>query len=143
MKKIINGKLYDTSSARLIGSDSYSNRRDFNYWSEDLYQKRTGEFFLYGEGGPMSRYSRSLGDNSWSGGEKIIPLSVDKARAWAEEHLSADEYEQAFGLPDEDAEDAVLYVKVPAAIMAQLKTRAAERGESVTKIVNDMLAQNL
>ena len=56
---------------------------------------------------------------------------------------SADEYVQAFGLPDEDAEDAVLYVKVPAAIMAQLKTRAAERGKSVTKIVNDILAQNL
>lgn len=143
MKKIISGKLYDTSSARLIGSDSYSNPGDFNHWSEDLYQKRTGEFFLYGEGGPMSRYSRSLGDNSWSGGEKIIPLSVDKARAWAEEHLSADEYEQAFGLPDEDAEDAVLYVKVPVALMARLKTHAAERGESVTKIVNDMLANNL
>lgn len=143
MKKIINGKVYDTDTAHDMGSDSYSNRRDFSYWSETLYQKRTGEFFLYGEGGPMSRYAETIGQNEWIGGEKIIPLSLAKARAWAEEHLSVDEYEQAFGLPDEDAEDAVLYVKIPAALMAKLKTHAAERGESVTKIVNDMLAQNL
>ncbi len=48
MKKIINGKRYDTETAKLIGSDGYSNPSDFNYWSEDLYQKKTGEFFLYG-----------------------------------------------------------------------------------------------
>lgn len=143
MKKIINGKVYDTDTARDMGGDSFGNYRDFSHWSGTLYQKRTGEFFLHGEGGPMSRYAETVGQNEWSGGEKIIPLSPAKAREWAEEHLSADEYEQAFGLPDEDAEDAVLYVKIPAALMAKLKTHAAERGESVTKIVNDMLAQNL
>lgn len=143
MKKIINGKLYDTTTARCLGSDSYSNRRDFHYWSEELYVKRTGEYFLYGEGGPMSRYAETVGQNEWSGGEKIIPLSLDKARKWAEEHLSADEYEEAFGLPDEDAEDVVLYVKVPAVLMANLKARAAEDGKSVTEIVNSILSERV
>lgn len=143
MKKIINGKLYDTTTARCLGSDSYSNRRDFHYWSEELYVKRTGEYFLYGEGGPMSRYAETVGQNEWSGGEKIIPLSPAKAREWAEEHLSADEYEAAFGLPDEDAEDVVLYVKVPAATMAKLKAQAAERGASVTEIVNGILSEHV
>ena len=143
MKKIINGKLYDTTTAKSIGSDSYSNRREFNYWYEELYQKRTGEFFLYGEGGPMSRYARTIGQNEWSGGEEIMPLSYSKAREWAEKHLTVDECTEAFGVPDEDAEDAVLHAKIPAQIMAKLKTKSAESGESVTKIINDILQKNL
>jgi|LSQX01.3.fsa_nt_gb hypothetical protein len=102
MKKIINGKRYDTSTAKLVGKASYSNRGDFAYWSEELYLKRTGEFFIYGEGGPLSRYSRSTGQNQWSGGEKIIPLSIREAQEWAEEHLDGDEYEAIFGEVDED-----------------------------------------
>jgi len=58
MKKIINGKRYDTETAQLIGSASYSNRTDFRFWSEELYRKKTGEFFLYGEGGPASKVDR-------------------------------------------------------------------------------------
>ena len=143
MKKIINGKVYDTDTARDMGGDSFGNYGDFSHWSETLYQKRTGEFFLHGEGGPMSRYAETIGQNQWSGGEKIIPLSPAKAREWAEEHLSADEYEAAFGLPDEDAEDVVLYVKIPASMMAKLKAQAAERGASVTEIVNEMLRQHI
>ena len=73
MKKIINGKRYDTETANLCGNTSYSYRGDFHFWREELYQKRTGEFFLYGEGGPMTKYSVSTGQNTWSGGEKIIP----------------------------------------------------------------------
>lgn len=143
MKKIINGKVYDTDTARDMGSDSFGNYGDFSHWTETLYQKRTGEYFLHGEGGPMSRYAETIGQNQWSGGEKIIPLSPAKAREWAEEHLSADEYEAAFGLPDEDAEDVVLYVKVPAVLMANLKARAAEDGKSVTEIVNSILSERV
>lgn len=143
MKKIINGKVYDTDTARDIGSDSYSNSRDFSYWSETLYQKRTGEFFLHGEGGPMSRYAETVGQNEWSGGEKIIPLSPAKAREWAEEHLTADEYEAAFGLPDEDAEDVVLYVKVPAVLMARIKQSAASNCVSVSSYVINILEKNV
>ena len=143
MKRIINGKMYDTNTAKFLGSDSYSNGRDFHNWSEELYQKRTGEFFLYGEGGPMSRYARSCGDNSWSGGEDIIPLSVGKAREWAEEHLSADEYGEIFGIPDEGDEVVTLHVQIPAAIGAKLKTGAAEAGTSVKAYVEKLLAEAL
>ena len=143
MKKIINGRVYDTETAKELGVDSYSNPRDFHYWRERLYQKRTGEFFLYGEGGPMSRYARAIEQNSWSGGEQIMPLSVKAAREWVEEHLSADDYEAIFGLPDEDAEDAVLYAKIPAQIMAKLKARAAENGTSITEIVTAILKKEL
>lgn len=98
MKKIINGRKYDTETATLMATAS-SNQpcNDFSYWAEELYRKRTGEFFLYGEGGPMSRYAESCGQNSWSGGCDITPMTEEKARQWAERHLSVDEYEEIFG----------------------------------------------
>ena len=140
MRKIINGKLYDTSTAEFIGNDSYSNSRDFHHWSEELYQKRTGEFFLYGEGGPMSRYAETVGQNEWSGGEKIMPLTYDKARERAEKHLGVDEYEAAFGLPSEDDTDRdTLIVQLPAALMARIRQGAAENGETLTAHVEKLL----
>ena len=101
MKKVINGKRYDTETAQLIGSASFGYRTDLYFWSEELYRKKTGEFFLYGEGGPTSIYSRRTGSNEWSGGEEIRPLSLREAQEWAEEHLDADEYEQVFGKIEE------------------------------------------
>ncbi len=139
MKKIINNKLYNTETARELGQDSYSNCTDFNYWHEILYQKRTGEFFLYGEGGPMSRYARSIDQNSWSGGEKIMPLSAANARQWAEEHLDADDYEAIFGLPDEDAEKVMLSVQLPADLSAQIRQNAADKEISLTAYVEELL----
>lgn len=143
MKKIINNKVYDTDTAKELGMDSYSNPRDFNYWHEVLYQKRTGEFFLYGEGGPMSRYARSIDQNSWSGGQKIMPLSAANARQWAEEHLDADDYEAIFGLPDEDAEKVTLSVQLPADLSAQIRQNAADNGMSLTAYVEALLRKAL
>lgn len=102
MKQIINGKMYNTETATEVASwwNGYS-RRDFKFCEETLYLKRTGEFFLYGEGGAMSKYSESCGQNCWVGGSQIIPLTIDKAKQWAEKHLDADEYISLFGEPEE------------------------------------------
>ena len=101
MKRIINGRRYDTETAKLLGQASYSNSTDFAYWSEELYVKRTGEYFLYGEGGPMSKYSQQVGQNEWTGGQEIIPLSLKEAKKWTEKYLDADEYEKIFGKVEE------------------------------------------
>lgn len=144
MKKIIGGRVYDTDTARELGIWTNTwDHRSWTYEHESLYQKRTGEYFLFGEGGPQTKYAESTSDNQWSGGQKILPLSLAKAREWAEKHLTADEYEAAFGLPDEDAEDVALYVKVPAVLMAKLRARAAEAGKSVTEIVNGILSEHV
>ena len=101
MKKIINGKRYDTDTATRIGSAGYGYSGDLGYWAEELYRKKTGEFFLYGEGGPMSKYARRTGSNEWSGGKEIRPLSPKEAQEWAEEYLDGDEYEKIFGTIEE------------------------------------------
>ena len=78
MKKIINGKKYDTETATKIGeySNGYSTS-DFHYIDETLYRKKTGEFFLYGEGGPMTRYSHACGDLRGYG-DALFPCQTKK-----------------------------------------------------------------
>lgn len=101
MKKIIEGRKYDTETAEfLAGYDNGLGARDFNHISEELYRKRTGEYFLYGWGGPMTEYRRTIGQNEWSGGEDITPLTEAEARKWVEEKAN-DRYEEIFGEVEE------------------------------------------
>lgn len=144
MKKIINGKLYDTDTARELGV--WSNTWDSRSWSyecETLYLKRTGEFFIHGHGGPQTKYAVSLDQNNWSSGEKIIPISREKAMEWAEKNLRAEEYSDIFGIPSEDEEDAQLHVVIPAQLMAALRAKASENGESLTSLVQRILKESV
>lgn len=138
MKKIINNKVYDTDKARHLGSDGGGD--GFNHWTEELYQKRTGEYFLYGEGGPATRYATSIGNNSWSGGNKIIPLTFSKAREWAEDHLNADEYEAIFGIPADDDTLDDLHIQIPAPLMARIRANASTEGQTIAAYVTGVLA---
>ena len=45
-----------------------------------------------------------LGQNSWSGGEHIEPMTPNAAREWAEKNLGTDEYAAEFGEPEEAAD---------------------------------------
>ena len=61
MKKVINGKLYDTETAKFLGDfDNGKFTNDFSYLYEGLYQKRTGEHFLHCVGGELTTYHGSL-----------------------------------------------------------------------------------
>ena len=128
MVKIIKGRKYDTDTAREVGS--YSNAgswRDFGHFEETLYCKRTGEYFLFGEGGPMTKYRETVGQNEWSGGSKIIPLDFNEAREWAEKNLSAEEYEAEFGEVAEDDSRAAITITLPSTMIDTLKREAVER----------------
>lgn len=136
MKKIIGGKRYDTDTAREIARDwSPVSRTDFSFWEEALYQKRTGEYFIHGEGGPMTRYAKSTGQNSWSGGEKIIPVTPEAAREWGEEHMSADEYEEHFGAIQEDESKKVVSYSLPVATIEKVKRAAADQSISLSDVI--------
>lgn len=145
MKKIIQGKLYDTTTAKALGTwQNAGSWSDFNHMEETLYRKRTGEFFLMGEGGPMTKYAVSVEQNSWIGGSKIIPITAANARKWAEDHLSADEYAAIFGLPSEgDDERATLCVQLPAALVARIRANAADAAQSVTAYLEALLTDAL
>lgn len=135
MKKIINGRLYNTDTARKVAStDHGEGPRDFRYYSESLYCKRTGEYFLAGEGGPMTKYSHSTGQNSWSGGEKIFPLSLAEAKEWAEAEMDAEDYEAEFGTVTE-GETVHLHISLPADVADRIRKAAQAEGISVSECI--------
>lgn len=103
MKKIILGVKYDTTTAKKICEDVYQNcfRDDPEFFSETLYQKKNGEFFLYLAGGAESVYRKSNGD-AFVAGEEIIPLDEEGAKSFAQENLDGDSYEALFGEVSED-----------------------------------------
>lgn len=141
MKRIIKNKLYDTDTAQRLGEYTPNpDQGDFSYFCETLYRKKTGEFFLHGEGNAASKYARSCGQNERCGGEKIVPLTYAEAQAWAEEHLDGDDYIAIFGEPEEDnGSVAALNIRISAAKMQKLRQAAGKRGVSLVDLVESMI----
>lgn len=141
MKKIINGRRYDTDSARMVTYDrSDVGRRDFRWWEETLYRKQTGEFFLHGEGGPASKYAHAVGMNEWTEGERLMPMSFDEAKAWCEEHMTADEYETLFGRIEEKDDKRTVAFSLTEATIEKIARLAAENGISKSEVVERMFS---
>lgn len=96
MRKIINGKAYDTSTAKFLTAwENDCSPTDFSYTSESLYIKRTGEYFIHGESNASGKYAH-LSYGMYCGGENIIPLTKEEAMEWVERRAN-DEYESIFG----------------------------------------------
>ena len=143
MKKVINGKLYDTETAKKCGEwDNGYYTNDFNYCSETLYLKKTGEYFLFGEGNALSSYASHSGNSSgW--GEKIIPMSYDEAQTWAEKHLDGEKYIGIFGEPEEDDEKVQLKAYVSNVTLAKAKQNAAQAGITLSQYIEGLINGNI
>jgi hypothetical protein len=101
MRKIIDGKRFDTDRAVAIGAASHGYHGDHDHWEATLYRTpRSGRYFIAGSGGPASRFSQSAGQNTWVGGEDLIPMTTEEARRWAESYLDADAVEQFFDVEE-------------------------------------------
>lgn len=140
MKKIIRGLMYNTETAKEMGwwNNGYS-RNDFSYEEEHLFKKRTGEFFIYGWGGPKSKYARATGLNSWTGDSDITPITYEEAQKWAKEKLSADEYESIFGEVTEDGSRTAQLFSLSTIAVEKLRVMASKEGKSMSSIVEKMI----
>lgn len=133
MKKIIGGKRYDTETAEYIGEGNNGYQcTDFHWFEESLYRKRTGEFFLHGEGGPLSKYARAVGSTRY-GDEKLVPITLDEAKAWVEEYLDADDYERLFEVEEENMIN--FSVNLPASLYTEIREEAEEKNATMKDIV--------
>lgn len=142
MKRIIDGKRYDTTTAEEIGSARHGSKRDYEYYEETLYCKRTGEYFVYGFGHGASRYAKQVcGD--WGPGEGIIPMTYEQARVWAENNLDPDDYEREFGPTSEDGDgaDVVLSVRVSPATREILRRLSKQTGRSQGDLLDEIVAR--
>ncbi|HCM89013.1 MULTISPECIES: hypothetical protein [Vagococcus] len=101
MKKIINGKAYNTETGTLLATYEYGYGMDFRKVLEELYVTKKGAYFLYYFGGPSSKYGESIGNNQMSESSGIKLLSKDEAKEFMEENGDADDYEKYFGEVEE------------------------------------------
>lgn len=134
MKKIIQGKLCDTATAKELGSYSYSHPSQFNWYRETLYRTNSGVYFIHGEGNAASPYACACPTGGFDPGEKIRIVSLDAAKAWAEKNLDADKYIALFGDPEGESEVRI-GVTVSAAARKRLEELKAVTGMSYGEIV--------
>lgn len=142
MKRIIDGKRYDTETAEEVGFSKHGSRRDFEYYEETLYCKRTGEYFVHGYGHGASRYAKQVcGD--WCPGEDIVPMTYEQAREWAEKNLDAEDYEREFGptSEDDDGADVVLSVRVSPFTRETLRRLSKQTGRSQGDLLDEIVAR--
>lgn len=97
MKKIINGRVYNTETAEEIATwyNSYY-PSDFHYCQETLYKTKNGSYFLYGYGGALSNYSVPVGNNGSGAGSEIVALTTEEAFDWLQDHDCIEEAEKEF-----------------------------------------------
>lgn len=96
MKKVIDGKMYNTETAEFIGEyDNGLGGGDFNSLWEGLYVTKKGTYFIAGEGGAMTRYAKGNGDSMW-GSEDIEVITKEGALAWCEENNLVETIEEHF-----------------------------------------------
>ena len=134
MRRIIHGKLYDTDSAIYIARDAHYNC-GLDDWEEVLYKKESGEYFLYGWGGPGTIYA-DINFGETDEGEHLIPLSTEEARRWMEEHATIDEYEHEYGPVSEDDTGELIETLIPIRLHKKLLRMAYERDVSVAELID-------
>lgn len=146
--------MYDTDTAKKLG-DWYSDYapNDFNYWHEALYKKRTGEYFLYGEGGPMSKYRQFAyagGPEDVEGGEDITPLTFNEARKWYEgannddKEFAPDEtYKHEFELVGGKDDTVDTYsIRLHKSAKIKLQKMAQKQGIPQSEIIENLIMNN-
>ena len=92
MNKVINGRKYDTKTAKQIccRSNQCGNGLPGSY--DTLYLKKTGEFFLCHEATGQMLYDMK---------DYITPVSEEEAKEFVAAQMDADGYESIFGEVEE------------------------------------------
>jgi len=94
MKDVIDGQLYDTDAdgvESIAIHQPVADRGDFNFLREELCKTESGQYFIAGEGGPKTKYSKRVGTGEYSGSSKIRPVSEEEAFRWAQSNNIATE----------------------------------------------------
>lgn len=142
MKKIINNKLYDTATAKKLAEWDENGTDSRNYISESLYRKKTGEFFVFGDGGANTKYARIGRLNVFEPGSAILPMSLEQAKEWALDRLPKNEYDDIFGdMIDDDGSTTVTSIRLPSALLETVRRRAQEKDETTAEFIRAAIVE--
>ena len=72
---------------------------------------------------------------------KIIPLSLESAKKWAEEHLEADEYEKIFGIVEENdnGKKTTISIRLSDSAITRLNNLAAEKKIPKSEVIENLI----
>ena len=144
MNKVIRGKRYNTETAKLVGTWEANEPENSDFWEkEELYQKRSGEFFLIGQDGAQTQYARFSMSGESKPGIELRPIEPEEASDWAEEHLTADEYEALFGPVAEDGSRGRITLTLLNSTIDTVRREAQRRKMNFNEYLEKLIAQQM
>ena len=163
MRRIVNGRAYNTDTATRIARDDGGRGREGYF--EILYQTRNGAFFLAGAGGEASPWARPNGDQpqySWvmhwddqaqhyrvglhdGDAADVRPLTSEEAHAWLLESQQHFVFDHLFGeTPETEDEQAATYsLRLPTSLKARAGDAAEKAGLSLNAWITRAIEQRL
>jgi hypothetical protein len=131
IKRILDGKTYNTETATLLASWSSADCPDTARGPERgemLFQTRHGAYFLF-------QFNEDR--DPWeSGHQEIVPLGPGQARRWAETYCSADIIEAIFGvMPEAGDAEAKVTLRMPDILRRRLAAMAEAQGQSMNATI--------
>ncbi len=129
MLKIIDGRRYNTESARLIRKKSNNSAEMVSRWEATLYRTKAGLWFLHYEGGAKTIYATP----------SIRPISEEVAVCWLNENFGNDAAQDV--LCTVYGKSIPVTVLIPQILVQKIEKKRKETGESRTDVVLDALRE--
>ena len=103
MKRVIEGKRYDTETADCVADISprrYANDASNFHWEDTyLYRTKKGAWFIAGKGHAASRWATACG-NGYGPGSGLQVVTAEDARLFLEQYGTVEDVEQYFTVED-------------------------------------------
>ena len=122
MKRIIDGKTYNTETATCIAKAPQHPQDDAHF--DELYRTRHGAFFRHNG-------NLALPADNWHF-MMLTPLSPIEAQRWMESHDLVDLIEETFGTQPEAGEaESRITVRIPDSLKSRVEALAASNKQSL------------
>lgn len=134
MIQVVKGVKYNTDTAKIVAVNVQCKPNDPTYIREELYIRRTGEFFLYCEGGVHTKYAVNKGNNVTSG-KKIKPLTEDEAKEFVKNFSDNETYEKFFGEISENGKKVAIPIRLSPAAAKKLRAMSVRCRTSMSDLI--------
>ena len=140
-KSAASNKFYSIDKAELIISvnktfgGKYGNNPDDD-WTETLYRKNNGEYFVYGEGGKNTPFGKYEDGEPVSGSRYVVWLDYNdnEAKNWVYTNCPEKMKEIFEKQPDDKKSITALYLSNTA--RTNLKRKSREKNISMSELIN-------
>ena len=128
IKRVIDGKSYNSTTATLIHDEDLSTESDDPTWPHclQLYRTRFGQFFMV----ERNELFMNLAIDEVDRRDSICPMSQDAALKWMEKYCN-EKIEQFMEVPEAGDPSTTLTLRMDKTIKLLLNTMASQAGESM------------